>query len=186
MSVDDARCTVSVIPLPRLRVELLDPDDLDKAAVFLLKVWRETYRQALPRRIVEQRSTGYFRDYLEKRASTCRLAWLGDRLVGLVTTQQNCIDDLWVAPRYRRRGVGNALMQEALAGLRQRGYQFAQAGCEDFNQAAIAFFGESGWDCIGSDSVTVTPGHCIEAMVFSRRLTGHPGGADLSGEGGRL
>jgi GNAT superfamily N-acetyltransferase len=165
-----------------VRVEALGPNDLDKAAVFLLKVWRETYRPTLPGRIIEQRSTGYFRDHLEKRTSACRLAWFGDRLVGLVSTQQNCVEDLWVAPRYRRRGVGTALLQAALDGLRERGYQFAQAGCEDFNQSAIAFFGEAGWDCIGGDSVTLSPGYCVNAMVFSCRLTGDFGVANRAGD----
>jgi len=164
---------MSVIPLPRVRVDLLEEHDLDKAAVFLLKVWRETYRHKLPRHLVEQRSPGYFRDYLGQRAATCRIAWFGDRLVGLVTTRQNCVDDLWVASRYRRRGVGTALLEAAVEGLRQRGYQFAQAGCEDFNQAALAFFDDAGWDRIGNDSITLTPGHCVDAMVFSYRLAGN-------------
>jgi ribosomal protein S18 acetylase RimI-like enzyme len=173
---------MSVTALPRVRVEPLSPNDLDKAAVFLLKVWRETYRPTLPGRIVEQRSTGYFRDHLQQRSASCRLAWFGDRLVGLVTTQQNCVDDLWVAQRYRRRRVGTALLQAALDGLRERGYQFAQAGCEDFNRAAIGFFSAAGWDRIGSDSVTLSPGYCVQAMVFSSRLTGYASVANRAGD----
>ncbi|MCB1774409.1 MAG: GNAT family N-acetyltransferase [Gammaproteobacteria bacterium] len=173
---------MSVVALPRVRVEPLDQEDLDMAAVFLLKVWRDTYRRTLPRRIVEERSTGYFRDYLKKRASTCRLAWLGDRLVGLATTQQNCVDDLWVAPRFRRRGIGTALLEAATGGLRERGYQYAQAGCEDFNDSAMAFFDRAGWDCIGGDSITLTPGYRVNAMVFSRRLPGTVEGVGRAGD----
>jgi GNAT superfamily N-acetyltransferase len=166
-------CAMPVIRLPRIHVDLLRENDLDKAAVFLLKLWREIYRHKLPHQLVEERSTGYFRDYLEQRAATCRLAWMGDRLSGMVTTQQNCVDNLWVAPRYRRRHVGTALLEAAVEALRERGYRFVQAGCEDFNEAAMTFFDAAGWDYVGSDSITLAPGHCVNAMVFSCRLTGN-------------
>jgi ribosomal protein S18 acetylase RimI-like enzyme len=163
---------MAVIALPRVRIEPLSESTLDQAAVFLLKQWRDTYRDKLPAGIVDARSAGYFRDYLSQRDACCRLAWLDRKLVGLVATRQNCIEDLWVAKRYRGRGIARSLLQAALDDLRARGYQFAQAGCEDFNGAAIAFFNKSGWRHIGGEPVQIAPGMRIEALVFSQRLAG--------------
>jgi ribosomal protein S18 acetylase RimI-like enzyme len=161
---------MSVVELPKLRIEPLAEQDLDQAAVFLLKQWRETYRARLPRSLIDARSSGHFRDALSARLPHCRLAWMGSRLAGLVSTQQNCIEDLWVAKRYRRRGIGTQLTAVAVEGLRTRDYQFAQVGCEDFNADAIAFFSKSGWRHIGGEPVQVAPGMQVEALVFSFRL----------------
>jgi ribosomal protein S18 acetylase RimI-like enzyme len=101
------------------------------------------------------------------------VAWLGNRPVGLASRQNNCIDELWVARRYRRRGIGRRLLAASLSALRNQGYQFAQAGCEDFNDAAQAFFREAGWRHIGSEPLAIAPGRRIEALVFSRRIDGN-------------
>lgn len=161
---------MNIIALPKLRIEPLIEHELDQAAVFLLKQWRETYRVRLPRRLVEKRSSGHFRDELSGRLDSCRLAWVGSRLAGLVSTQHNCIEDLWVAKRYRRRGIGTQLMAAAIDGLRKRDYQFAQVGCEDFNTDAIAFFSGAGWRHIGGEPIHVAPGMQVEARVFSLRI----------------
>jgi GNAT superfamily N-acetyltransferase len=159
-----------VVKLPRLAVAPLAESDLDQAADFLHQSWRATYREVLPPAILAERTGEHFRRHLERRRERCWLAWLGHRLVGLATASANCVEDLWVAERYRRRGVGSALLEAALGHLSGRGFGFAQAGCEDFNRAAVAFFESRGWARIGSEPQQLTPELRVDALVYSLAL----------------
>lgn len=160
----------NVIALPRVRLAPLADGDLDAAAVFLHEHWRDTYRTALPPALLAERTVAHFRHHLERRRERCWLAWLDERLVGLATASANCVEDVWVAARYRRRGIGTRLVEMAMAHLRRRGFGFAQAGCEDFNRAAVDFFEALGWARIGSEPQQLTPTLRVEALVFSRPL----------------
>lgn len=156
--------------LQKLRITAMAADDLDGAAAFVCKHWRETYRPHLPGGLLRARHVGDFRDRLEARMPHCWLAWLGERLAGLVSTNSNCIDDLWVASRFRRRGIGGRLVETVSDSLHQRGFQFVQTGCEDFNDPAIAFLTAAGWSKIGDESLQISHGRQVRAWVFSRRL----------------
>jgi len=91
--------------------------------------------------------------------------------VGYCAVSANCFEDLWVAARHRRRGVGSCLLAAALAELRERGYQNAQAGCEDFNASARAFFVHQGWRVIGAEPQSRTAsGRVVQALVYSRAI----------------
>jgi ribosomal protein S18 acetylase RimI-like enzyme len=161
---------MTVIALPTLEIRRLDPASLEAAAALLHKVWHETYRTELPAGLRAQRSEAYFDDYLRDRAERCWVASMGRRLAGLVTTGSNCIDDLWVARRYRRRGVATRLVERASAAIAGQGFDYVQAGCEGFNDDAIALFTALGWQEIGSEPLYLVPGRPIEALVFARRL----------------
>jgi len=160
-----------VVPLPTLRLATPAPADLDKAAAFLHELWHETYGYDLPADLCEDRTETYFNAYLGQHGDRVLLAWMDERLIGLAAWRTNCLDDLWVARRWRGRGVAARLLDAVLERLRERGYGFAQAGCEGFNREAIRFFQRKGWSLIGSEEQQITPDLRIQALVYSRRLT---------------
>jgi ribosomal protein S18 acetylase RimI-like enzyme len=168
---------MTVVALPSLSIRRLDAASLEEAAGFLHKVWHQTYRDQLPSGLRAQRTQAYFATYLEARASQCWTARMGRRFAGLATVSSNCLEDLWVARRYRRRGIASRLTGAAMSHLAERGFDFAQAGCESFNADAVAFFRAAGWREIGSESLQLVPGRPIDALVFSRPLDRHPGAA---------
>ena len=159
-----------VVQLPQLKLAHLKPDQVDAAVTLLHGLWHETYADQLPAHLVVQRTTDHFRRHLEHRAGNCWLAWLGPRLVGLCSTSANCVEDVWVSRRYRRRGIATRLVDAACSHLAQRGFRAAQAGCEDFNHAASAMFEHLGWRKVGAESVHIAPGICHEALVYTRPL----------------
>lgn len=161
---------MGITPLPSLDIRRLESAEIDCAADFLARQFRDVYLSALPRSLVAARDAAYYRAYLAERCERVLVAWYGSRPVGLTSCQHNCIDDLWVARRYRRRGIGRRLLLAAVTTLRERGYQFVQAGCEDFNETARVFFEHTGWRRIGSEPVAIAPGRQVEALVFSRRI----------------
>lgn len=161
---------MSVITFPNLDIRQLDAASIGQTAEFLHKVWHQTYRTQLPAGLRAQRTLAHFASYLEKRAAQCWVAWMGKRIAGVVTVSSNCVEDLWVARRYRRRGIATRLLETAMGDLGGRGFDFAQAGCEAFNSDAVAFFRAAGWQEIGSEPLYLVPGRPIDALVFSRRL----------------
>ena len=159
-----------VVQLPQLKIARLKPDQVDAAVALLHEVWHATYAGRLPAHLVKQRTTVHFKRHLERRAESCWLAWMGPRLVGLSSTSANCVEDVWVSRRYRRRGIATRLVDAACSHLAQRGFRAAQAGCEDFNHAASAMFEHLGWRKVGAESVHIAPGICHEALVYTRPL----------------
>ena len=125
----------------------------------------------LPPKLLSQRTVDYWAGYLGKRLDRCWLAVVGNRPAGVVSLSSNSVDDLWIAKRYRGMGVGRRLLGIALADLKQRGFEAAQVGCEDFNDAAVGFFQHLGWSAIGKEPLLgLVPGRQVTALVFSIRL----------------
>ena len=159
-----------VVQLPQLKIDRLKPEQVDAAVALLHEVWHATYADHLPAQLVEQRTTDHFKRHLERRTETCWLAWMGPRLVGLSSTAANCVEDVWVSRRYRRRGIATRLIDTACTHLARRGFRAAQAGCEDFNFAASAMLEHLGWRKVGAESVHIAPGIRHEALVYTRPL----------------
>ena len=161
---------MTVVRLVQPRVTPVDDFGLDAATEFALKGWSEAYRSHLPASRLAARTRDDFARHLESRRNGSWVALVNERPAGLLTVHSNCIDDLWVARRYRRRGIATRLLAVALDHLRERGFQFAQAGCEDFHVDGLAFFAAAGWRQIGAETLWTLPGLPVTATVWSRRL----------------
>lgn len=159
-----------VIPLPRLSFRRATRDDLESVAALVHAIWHETYGRTLPRLVVNARTPGHIAEEVGLRIDQGWLALLGTRLVGYCATSANCVEDLWVTKRYRRRGIGSRLLERALADLRERGYRGAQAGCENFNAPARQFFERHGWRAIGAEPQYFAAGQVVSALVYARAL----------------
>jgi len=160
----------NVIPLPRLGFRRATRDDLATVAALVHAVWHETYGRTLPRPVVAARTPEHIAEEVAMRIDRGWLALLGTRLVGYCATSANCVEDLWVVRRYRRRGIGSALLERALGDLRERGYQGAQVGCENFNAPARHFFERHGWQTIGAEPQYYAAGRVVSALVYARAL----------------
>ena len=158
------------IPLPRLDLRRARSDDTPAVASLVHDVWHETYGRALPRPVVLTHSAAHVAEEVALRIGHGWVACVGERVVGYCATAANCVEDLWVARRYRRRGIGCALLALALADLRERGYQSAQAGCEDFNAPARELLAREGWTVIGREPVDLGTGRLANALLYARSL----------------
>jgi GNAT superfamily N-acetyltransferase len=167
------------IPLPRLDLRRARPDDTPAVASLVHDVWHETYGRALPRPVVLTHSAAHVAEEVALRVGHGWVACVGERIVGYCATAANCVEDLWVARRYRRRGIGRALLALALADLRERGYQSAQAGCEDFNAPARELLAREGWTVIGREPVDLGTGRLANALLYARSLDAATAAAEV-------
>ncbi|MDJ0882277.1 MAG: GNAT family N-acetyltransferase [Gammaproteobacteria bacterium] len=161
---------MNVIPFPELTIKPLQFEDLDEAADFLYQNWQQLYKKHLNDNILKQRTSSFFREYLQRKIGIAWIAWMGKDLAGLLTVSSNCIDDLWVKPSYQRKKIGTKLVEQSIIHFNKRGFTTAQAGCENFNRHAIAFFEAMEWKRIGSQALYATGNGDVDALVYSIKI----------------
>lgn len=75
-------------------------------------------------------------------------SWIAVRdakIVGVVRTSGEWMDDLWVLHESRRQGIGQRLLAQAEAEIIARGYNTLRLRVVQSNQVAIEFYGRHGW-----------------------------------------
>lgn len=160
----------NVIPIPRLVVRRGVSDDREAVVTLVEAVWHDTYHNHLPPKWLQQRDRQFFADLAGDPAEQGWVAELGERVVGYGRVAANCIDQLWVSAAARRRGVASALLGPMLASIRERGFGFAQAGCEDFNTPARRFLEAKGWELIHAEPQQLGAGRACDALVHAIKL----------------
>lgn len=66
-------------------------------------------------------------------------------IVGMVMTNQEWIDDLWVLREQRRQGVGARLLTHGEAEIAARGYRMCRLRVVRSNAVAVQFYLNQGW-----------------------------------------
>jgi ribosomal-protein-alanine N-acetyltransferase len=160
----------NVIPFPVPSVRRASREDLDAVAGLVHAAWHATYGPCVPAPLVARKTRSRVREALRPRVAKAHVALLGSRVVGYSDLRANCVDQLWVDPAFRRRGVGTCLLADAVAILERRGFLGAQIGCEDFNTEARRFLERRGWRLLGSEPHSLAPGRLVEALVYGLDL----------------
>lgn len=159
------------VKFPQLKIAALEIEQIETAACWLQQQWQQRYATTLGPELSQEYDLSYFRQHLQQFRAYCWLAWYGpERLAGLVCSSANAIEDLWVEPRYQRRGIGQKLLEHSLTDLQNKGYRTAQIGCENFNRELIGFLQDQQWKLIASEPMTLQNGQSIEAQVWSKKL----------------
>lgn len=127
------------------------PDDLE-ALVPLFDAYRGFYRR--PSDAAGARA--FLRARLERGDSVVFLAEDGERALGFVQLYPTfssvrmgrwwVLNDLFVAPEARRRGVGRALMERAARHAAETGAEGMELATEKTNERAAALYRSLGWE----------------------------------------
>ena len=78
-------------------------------------------------------------------------AWIaldGNVIVGTVLTHEDSIDDLWVLPDFRGRGIGRRLLLRGEEEIVERGFYLLRLRVVKANKRALAFYLRSGWNTV--------------------------------------
>ena len=76
------------------------------------------------------------------------LAWVAvsdEKIVGVIITNQEWVDDLWVLREQRRQGVGSRLLAQGEADIATRGYRTCHLRVVRSNVVAVQFYLSQGW-----------------------------------------
>jgi len=76
------------------------------------------------------------------------LAWVAvsdAKILGVVITHQEWVDDLWVLGEHRRQGVGSRLLAQGESEIAARGCQTCRLRVVKSNLIAVQFYRRQGW-----------------------------------------
>jgi GNAT superfamily N-acetyltransferase len=76
------------------------------------------------------------------------VAWVAvsdEKIVGVIITNQEWVDDLWVLREERRQGVGSKLLAKGEAEIAARGYSTCRLRVVRSNAVAVQFYFNQGW-----------------------------------------
>lgn len=76
------------------------------------------------------------------------LVWVAvshEKIVGVIITNQEWVDDLWVFREHRRQGVGSKLLAHGEAEIAARGFGTCRLRVVRSNMVALEFYLRHGW-----------------------------------------
>ncbi|HTS38350.1 MAG TPA: GNAT family N-acetyltransferase [Candidatus Solibacter sp.] len=79
------------------------------------------------------------------------LAWVAvseQKIVGVIITHEECVDDLWVLREHRRLGVGTKLLAQGETEIAARGFQTCRPRVVRSNAVAVQFYLSQGWQIV--------------------------------------
>jgi ribosomal protein S18 acetylase RimI-like enzyme len=85
---------------------------------------------------------------LEFKDEDWPLAWVAvsdAKILGVIITNHEWVDDLWVLREHRRRGVGTKLLTQGESEIASRGCQTCRLRVVKSNLIAIQFYLRQGW-----------------------------------------
>ncbi len=83
-------------------------------------------------------------------------------LLGWMLTKDDWLEDLWVSSRFRRQGVGSALLRRGEEEIAARGAATAHLHVIASNKRAIAFYEKRGWRPVRETPHEVAPDPRLE------------------------
>jgi ribosomal protein S18 acetylase RimI-like enzyme len=85
---------------------------------------------------------------LEFKDEDWPLAWVAtsnDKILGVIITHEEWVDDLWVLREHRRQGVGSRLLAQGESEIAARGFETCRLRVVKSNLVAVEFYFRQGW-----------------------------------------
>ncbi|PZR64017.1 MAG: GNAT family N-acetyltransferase [Chloroflexi bacterium] len=164
------------------------PDDAKEIADVHVRSWQVAYRGLLPDEVIEEMVAGRqaraerFRALLSDEESPPRV-WVavdGVSIVGMAvvgpsrdpeagpTTGE--LEAIYLAPEAMGRGIGRALLDQAVADLGERGFTDAMLWVLRENRRARHFYNAAGWRTDGATKEEERPGGTLHEVRYRRSL----------------
>jgi ribosomal protein S18 acetylase RimI-like enzyme len=114
------------------------PDEYDSVRELIEIVAAETFKELFAPNAVP----------LEFKDEDWPLAWVAAadaKILRVIITHQEWVDDLWVLQEYRRQGVGRGLLAQGESEIVTRGCQTCRLRVVKSNLVAVQFYCGQGW-----------------------------------------
>jgi ribosomal protein S18 acetylase RimI-like enzyme len=97
------------------------------------------------------------------------IAGKDEKIVGVVLTDEEWLDDLWVLREARGRGIGQRLLAQAESEIVARGHETLRLRVVQSNAAAIRFYRRHGWQIARAFPHEKFPITMLEMFKSARR-----------------
>ena len=120
-------------------------NEIGAVAALWHDTWHSSHDHLAPRALCEFRTKSYFRRRIEDERPTVRVSGSLGKPIGLCIVSGGKLDMLFVAPSERGKGVGEELLADAVARMKDSGIREAYLYVALGNLGAIRFYEKHGW-----------------------------------------
>jgi ribosomal protein S18 acetylase RimI-like enzyme len=124
-------------------------DEIEAVAALWHDTWHSSHDHIVPHALCEFRTKGYFRRRIDNERETVRVIGATGKPIALCIVSLANLDMLFVAPSERGKGVGEQLLADAEARMRESGVKEAHLYVAIKNDGAIRFYSRHGWTDAG-------------------------------------
>ena len=121
------------------------PADAARVAAIWEKGWHEVHPGEVPPVLLTVRTSASFAERAAARVSDTLVAEVDGEVVGFVMSDDDEVDQIYVAPSGRGTGAADALLAEAERRIRDAGHPSAWLAVVGGNSRARAFYQRHGW-----------------------------------------
>lgn len=162
--------TSTIIDFPTPVLQRLKPANLAATAQLLQQSWHTAHAELMPTDVVAQHTLAYFQDKLQQQVDKAWLLLFRDEVVGYCEHRLNCIDELWIAAAYQRKGFASLLLAQALQEIAAKNYNHAVVGCLKNSPGAQFFAQHHGWQRLETAQQKVAPEKIVEIEVYTHSV----------------
>ncbi len=173
---------------PSVRIRPATLDDAAAIAEVHVRSWQWAYRGQLPDEYLDGLSSTIERRIEARRTELAHLPpehrwWVAEQagqIVGFAITEPSHDDDappltgevalIYLLPEAAGKGIGRALFAQAVADLRERGYQRATLWVLESNARARHFYEAAGWRPDGASKTEERPGAVLREVRYAIAL----------------
>jgi GNAT superfamily N-acetyltransferase len=157
------------------RTRSATPDDVPVLAPIWFEGWHRAHHDTLPAELRQHRTEASFAARLTAELHGVRVIDCEGQAKGFAILRGNEVYQFYIALELLGTGAAQALMRDAEADIRARGFETAILNCADGNARAARFYEKCGWRSAGLVDVEVDAGgrpFPIRAVRFEKRLGG--------------
>lgn len=125
-------------------------DEIEAAATLWHDTWHSSHDHLVPHALCEFRTEDYFRRRINKERELVRVCGAPGKPIGLCILSRANLDMLFVAASERGKGIGERLLADAEAQMRENGVKEAYLYVALGNGGAIRLYEKHGWTCAGA------------------------------------
>lgn len=125
-------------------------DEIDALADLWYQGWQDAHAAILPAELVRLRTRESFGQRLRLALPQVRAVGPPGRPLGFCMTNDDELDQLFVAPDGRGKGFAGALEADAVSMMWSRGTRTAWLSCAIGNDRAARFYEKTGWRLTGT------------------------------------
>lgn len=126
-------------------ITALRKEDIKGIAEIWHQGWHDAHAEIVPEELTQQRTLDSFRRRLRRDYDVTRVYVDASKIHGFSIIKSDELNQFYVAPSGRGRGIAQKLIDDAEQEMRTAGFSTAWLSCSVGNDRAARFYEKAGW-----------------------------------------